>query len=473
MIGLFFILVFIYSCGKKDTPVTGVTQSGNNSIASIVSSQTESCSDKTIIRPKVDFLFLFDNSSSANFINQKTKSSLQDLVQYISPRFDYHMAIFPLLGTNSVSPHLIMVDNPSDLNTSLLPLVIPVNKFPLINPFQFSQVPGSLENGLIRTHDILKNNISNGLFRKKAYTIVIIVSSGDDNLYALSDYSPVGFNTFLSNALNLHKTLATNTLESEMYRFISVVGNHQETKDLCLSKNYKNGNMYRKFSESIYDSIPDKYKTTFEVNKKDSYNLCQVDFSHIFDGINQTIQDITLHHVYQYWPIATTLDPQFDPEKITVTKNTGEVLYENDPNGFKYIGLKTQQNTRILPTPGEPKTAFMIELLGKGQVTFPECLSVKTQAPADFYNYVVIHEEPNPETLVIKINGKNINQDQQNGWKYEGYSLSKNIKIISRSNTQEAQPALIKTGYFVKLFGSAILTNSDTIEFSYKRPPIQ
>jgi hypothetical protein len=262
-------------------------------------------------------------------------------------------------------------------------------------------------------------------------------------------------------------------LESEMYRFISIVGHHQESKDLCLQKNIKNGDMYKKFSTKIYESIPDQYKSTFELNKKDSYNICNGQFQNIFDGINQSIQDITLHHVYRYWPIAQTLNPSFDPEKITVTKSTGEQLIENDANGFRYIGLKENLPTRILPTLGEIKSGHMIELYGNAKVTFPECLQIKTQSPADFYNYIVLHEEPNPETLSIKINGKIIERNEQNGWKYEGHILSKNIKIISRTDSSAASPSVFKTGYFIKLHGTSILTNSDHVEYSYKRPPIQ
>lgn len=212
----------------------------------------------------------------------------------------------------------------------------------------------------------------------------------------------------------------------------------------------------------------------------DSYNICDVsDFSRVFDGVNNSIQDQVIAHKYNYWPVATSGASTIDPNEITVTKNTGDtyqLLQEpvaSGTDGFTFQNSVQTQNTRYLPTPGEPFNGYLIKLYGAAQVTYPECMTVTTQTPKEWFGYVNIQNKPIESSIALKINGQAISQSSSNGWeliKESGqpkYHQSFNIKINGPGDYTPAFPALNKSGYFLKLNGNAVYSNGANIEINF------
>ena len=120
-----------------------------------------------------------------------------------------------------------------------------------------------------------------------------------------------------------------------------------------------------------------------------------------------------------------------------------------------YIGLKNDFNTRILPTPGEKRSGYMIRLNGSGKLTHPDCITINTQSPADYYGYIHMHNKPVTGSIVLKINNSVVPESLTNGWEYIGYKSSQNIKVKSPSEPHlPGYPAINKTGHFLKLHGS-------------------
>ena len=330
----------------------------------------------------------------------------------------------------------------------------------------FSEVTGSVESGLERTHLLIKNNIENGIFRKKAYLIIVLISNGNDNAYA--DKSSTGANLHALDYTEKFQKLK-RSLSSESLRFISIVP-HSESyeKKGCPLEGHQKGFIYQKISQNLYDDLPPVHKDPLGDQNRDSFDLCQLGFEHLFDGANQTIQDIILKHVYNYWPVATTEDPEFDPKNIHVTKSSGDTLAEDPENGFTYFGFRKDHPIRVAPTIGEPFTGHLLKLNGKAQITFPECLKVTTQRPGDFYKYLAIPTNPNLDTVEIKINDKIIPQSDQKGWSFLGFQKSQNIKITSATNFSAHIRPENKTGYIFKLNGDLYYTNEDTISVTFK-----
>ena len=135
-------------------------------------------------------------------------------------------------------------------------------------------------------------------------------------------------------------------------------------------------------------------------------------------------------------------------------------------NGWVYAGFLNNQNTRILPTAGEPKSGYFIQLNGSAQIAYPDCLVVKTQTPTEFYGHAVIPSQPEAPSIVVRIRGNNIPQSTTNGWSYEGYRENQNIKVNADGSPNTVSP-LNRTGYFIKLNGTAIYASGDTIEVFY------
>ncbi len=138
-----------------------------------------------------------------------------------------------------------------------------LTQFQVINPFNLvSRSSGSLESGLQRVYDILRNNINNGLFRQNIYTIVVLVSSGNDNTFKTIDNSDLGRVNYLNKMKNDLTSVVANDIKAEHFRFISIVPNISDQGQSCPIQGYTDGFMYRLVSEHFYNNLANNYKAS-------------------------------------------------------------------------------------------------------------------------------------------------------------------------------------------------------------------
>lgn len=471
----FIIFTLIVSCAKEEFGETVKTNSEAITNREVFSNLT--CAGSTLIKPPVDFLFVFDNSTSTNYINAETKSALLGTLTYVSERFDYHVMVAPLLrNTSDVNQGVSLAVSSTDgLSASATSLVVANDSSLLLDrAASISSVPGSAEYGFERVSELISTNRSNGIFRDNAYTIVVMISNEDaDWRQSGPDIQGPGpeINDYSTNYTTL--TNLSNSLSAEQFRLMSVV----PFTDNC-EPSYKQGWRYKKMSRDIYLHNLNT-KTGFSdpdgAEPYDSFDLCSGDFASIFNSINQTINSIVISHVYNYWPVAANNSPAFDPQTIRVFKvfsDTSSVeLSENTVNGWQYIGYRSNQNLRTLPSPGEPFTGNLLQLHGNAQLTYPECINVQTLAPADYYGYVVTSQEPRLDTVRVIKNGQTYNQSATNGWEYIGFRSSFNIRIQGSGNYSAGVPAVNRTGYVFKLNGAAVYSNGDEVQVLYNSQP--
>ncbi len=109
----------------------------------------------------------------------------------------------------------------------------------------------------------------------------------------------------------------------------------------------------------------------------------------------------------------------------------------------------------------------MIQLHGDAKVSYPECIIAKTRTPTEYFGYAVLPREPQLGTVKIEINGSPVPNGGANGWSYEGYLVNKNVKVPGPENVS-IEPPMMKTGYFIKLNGTSIISNGDQVEVFYK-----
>ena len=491
------------SCGVSEFS-TKKTQN-QSTINPVSTNSTQSCSSFTLIKPNVDFLFLWDNSTSSVFINSQTKAALTNLVDQVSVDFDYHIAMAPLLGTGNANTKIV-TSTTAGLGASATAMRIDqasisntISNFPLVS--------GSYEAGISRTNEILNLNKTNGVFRQNSYLIVVVMSNEDDNSWVPSGvayYNPIfesqkyvdaQTNTLLCTRGNYTPPVGQlpcvgAPLNSTQMRFISLVAHNSDSPGQSCGgvALYRTNSIYKKVSEKVY---LEKYlglsRHETQTTPYDSYNICdQANFSHIFDGVNQSIKQILIKHKYNYWPVATSGAAAIDPAEVRVFKDGVEFLKFNEPvapgtNGFSFTNTIQTLNTRTLPTPGEPFTGYMVKLYGTAQVTYPECVRVTTKTPKEYYGYIALTTKPLEATIVVKINGQIVNKGGANGWELiktgqvPTYFPSKNIKIqapgvfcpTNSVNYCPGNPAINKSGYFIKLNGNAVYSNGAQVSVIY------
>lgn len=480
----FLIALTFISCAKEEFIANKGNQEAN--LNPLVTTSTVICSQSTLVSPKVDVLLLWDNSSSALFINPSTKSSFNQLITSVSEKFDYHILSAPLLSnsaSNSLYEASLVVKDSSSINSNAMGIL--KSKEQAASSLAFTQASGSVETGVDRATSLIQDNRSNGIFRSDAYTIIVVMSNGDDtsceketgfNSCSNSDWTP-RLQTKIDKLLCLRGSVGTGAncsgvspINSTMMRFINIA-----PLTSCDSGLHKINTRYRKVAKALYEtSYTNGWPTSNDnlnpftsagVSYPDNYDICSIDFNHIFDGVNSAIKQTLIKHVYEYWPVTAT-GVSLDPETLRVVRDDGKVLVnrtgESTPaDGYSFIGNQTNHYTRSYPTQGEVYTGQMIQLFGSNNndlIVYPRCLTVTFDAQKLKYGYVYLKNgSPYEETIEVRVNGQLVPKNATNGWDYMGLqftsALDPAFKVVDL-------PSGATSGYIIRLNGSYQFSNT-------------
>ena len=466
---LFLIASFLLatSCAKEEFAAIKAPQ--NSTINALNTTSTVLC---------------WDNSSSALFINSSSKNSFNQLITSVSEKFDYHILSAPLISTNSSNSlyeaSLVTKDSNSVSGTAA---GIIKSKDQAASSLSFTPAVGSVEPGVDRVTSIIEANRSNGIFRNDAYTIIVVMSNGDDTSCELTkgyNCSTTDWSALLQPKIDKLLCLrgnvsgpncaGTTALNSTMMRFINI-----SPLTSCSSGLGKVNSRYRKVAKTLYDtSYTNGWPTSNDnlnpftsggISYPDSYDICSIDFNQIFAGVNTSIKQTLIKHVYEFWPV-TGSDTSLDPDTLRVVRDDGKILVnrsgESSPaDGYAYIGNQTNHITRSFPTPGENFSGLMIQLFGvndNDKIVYPHCLTVTYDAQKLQYGYIYLKNgEPYVPSIEVRINGALVPQSTTNGWDYMGLSytlsLDQSLKIVDL-------PSGANSGYFIRLNGTYKFNNT-------------
>ena len=454
---LLYTAIFLFAtCGEER--FSPIRNQGSETIRSRTTFTQPRCSNFTLAKPAVDFLFLWDNSSSQFFLSQESKNALNNMVTKVSNGFDFRILMAPMLGSGQKYYLSNGVLSTTPTGITRIPSELAADT---LNDFAIS--PDSTEAGVQKSIDLIKLH-TGSFFRNSAYLIVVLMSNEDDDSWQIgsSTYEQFTGNTaakqkYINARANDFNSLK-NALTTKYLRFISL------TKG--------NAYVYREVSRKVHNAanLPsEQLSASF-----DNYNIENGNFKNAFNSINNSIQKTLIKHKYDHWPVAGPGSIAIATDEIKVYKN-GRIPVPEDPiNGFSYIGDRTNQNTRYEPTPGEPFTGKFIQLHGNARIVYPDCLTVKTTTPKEYFGYIPLAARPLKASIKLTIDGTTIQESKSNGWEllvnHCGEAIhykNKNIQITSPSDDTPKSPGLTKSGHMLKLYGSAIYTNGSEIKFHY------
>jgi hypothetical protein len=441
-------LLALAGCGSEQFGT--VPQSTTSKPDSLRNYEQLSCTSHTLIKPKVDILYVVDNSGSAFYFSDDIKTAITNTVNTISQQFDYRM-----VGTTLI-PDSTPYNDYQVLTNSTDPLPDSGKKIISSSELNFFQSPGSSqvsEKGLGRTVDFINN--TGNLFRRDAYLLVVLVSNGRDTEVELD---PQGDGNTVSNPNGLFGTRVNqfNAIKTRLnltqLRFFAVTAATNKCK----------GDDWRRSTESyiaMANALPNST----------SFDLCTKSVSNIFAEVNSSIQQQVIPHQYRYWPITFA--------ENTETVSLAEIQVKKfSPNGSSTVlarnthwtlepdtGSTKTVNTRELPSPGEPVTGRHF-IKFTNLITYPDCVQVTSVSRTEYFGYVVLPKEPKPESISLRVNGSIVAQSSSMGWTYIGYKMSQNTKVPHQGETD--QPAVIKSGYMLKLNGM-VYKSGDSVEVNY------
>jgi hypothetical protein len=455
------LLFFLVSCGSEEFGT--VPKSTTSKPDPITSYSHSSCSTYTLIKPKVDVLYVVDNSSSSYYIANDIKTALSNTVKSLSSDFDFRVVGTQLISTPSGNNDYQVLTNSPDLQG------IPSDsrKISSAGDFSFFATPSSgTERGLGRVVDFISFHRGN-LLRNNAYLVIVLVSNGRD----LEVEEDAGFGngeTKLNTVLYNGRLTSLRSLRSQMsalqLRLFSVTA-----KSTCVPGYRTALKSYVKMSADLYtDSLATDNDAT-----RDSYDLCSSGgVTSIFTAINNSIKQVVLPHEYRYWPITFANNNEMvDLAKVKVQKispNGSSLTLSRDTEWFyENRNPVATINTRELPTPGEPYTGSHF-IRFANRIVYPDCVLVTSVSKTEYFGYIVLPQKPKIETVSVRINGRLIPKGPTNGWSDQSITTStRNIKV-PYPNPGDENPPLIRTGYMLKLNGTANYYKSgDAVEVNY------
>jgi hypothetical protein len=462
----FMFLLSLVGCGSEQFGT--VPRSTSESASPLQSYSNTACSTFTLIKPKVDVLYVVDNSYSSYYIANDIKTALSNTVNSLSKDFDYRVIGTPLIETVTGNNDFQIMTNSTDLTG------VPSDsrRISSASSFNFfSNAPTSgVEKGLSRIVSFADTH-KNSLLRNNAYLIVVLVSNGRD----LEVEEDAGFgngetrvnSTIYNNRLSSLRDLRTN-LNSLQLRMMSVTA-----KSVCVPGYRTALKSYAKISNDLY---VDSQATDNNVNL-DSYDLCSSSgIGSVFTAINNSIKQVVLPHKYRYWPITFAENnemvsiSEIKVKKIAPNGSAVELVRDTD---WTYLDRGTSNNlpplnTRELPLPeGEPVTGRHF-IKFTNLLTYPDCVLVTSISRTEYFGYIVLPQKPRVDTISVRINGNLVSKSPTNGWSdLTSTPQTRNIKV-PHPNPGDENPPVMRTGFMLKLNGSSNYYKSgDKVEVNF------
>lgn len=476
MMYVFLSSIFLLSCGEE--LATQVNKPEVFRAQDIETFSYDTCASAHLVKPKVDILYIVDNSGSTLMSSfEAIKSQIVASVSNISNDFNYRAYVAPLnsIGNdqNEIKSYPVMANYPYE--APALTAVGLIQPSSLNASSFFSGATGNnVEYGFSRAYNVVQANRSNGIFRNQSNLIIVMISNGDDNEAMMT----IGgnqvrdqnvFNAKKNQLLSFSKQYSdshsvASPLQAQSLRFLSLVAHSN-----C--NGFKAGANYKQMSSDIYTYMQYNDDNSY----KNSYNLCGSNYAQVFASVNKSIQAQINGHKYDHAKISNQSEQSIQSDDITVYKISNgvkTVIPESATNGFEYLGYQSGINTRYAtqytdPDPGEPVTGLVVKLNGSARFEYPECVIAKTRTPTEYFGYIGLAQDPDLATVVVKVNGQTIPKNNTNGWSYHGYHEVLNIKVPGPTSAP-ITPAKNESGYFLKLNGSSIITNGDQVNVNYK-----
>lgn len=446
VISSLLLLLFLTACGKEQFGTVPQTTTSNPD--PVQAFQQVSCSTSTLVKPKVDILYVVDNSGSAFYLGSEIRTALTNTVNTVSSQFDYRVIGATLIPTTSPYDYQVMTNSNDALPDPGKKIISP-------SQFTFFQNPGQeyvAEKGLGRTIDFINNTGS--LFRNTAHLIVVLVSNGRDTEV---ETDPAGDGNTVQTAL-FQTRLNSFNLISQTKSLAGIYFKSVTAKTAC---------------QSGWRSSLKSYVAMASALSGQSFDLCTRTVSGIFSDVNSSIQQQVIPHTYRYWPItfasnSTSISSFSGLQVYKVSGNNSPVLLSNSSYQY-YDNTSAAPALNLLTTtnPSEVVTGkrHFIRFNSGSEITFPDCVQIRSTSKTEYFGYVLMPKEPKPGTISLRINGQVIPQSGTNGWTYVGYRMNQNIKV-AYPNAGDDQPPVLKSGYMLQLNGINY-KSGDSVEVNY------
>ncbi len=458
LISLLF-LGALTGCGNEQFGTGG--QSANDSVPSVSAFSAQSCSSYTLIKPKVDVVYVVDNSASSYYLASDIKNALRNTVDTLSSDFDYRVIGTPLIETANGNNDYQVLTN----STDLAGLPGAPRRIQGSGDFTFFSNPGGggYERGINRVNSFVSAQKSSGLIRSNAHTIIVLISNGRDA--DIEAQGPYGNGETIYNASAFASAL--NTLRNQKNASYQLRFNSVTAHTSCKSGWFSSQKSYVQMSKEVYSTSGATDQDGD--SSPDAYDLCGSGFSSIFASVNNSIKQVLIAHGYRYWPITFAENNEsVDINEIQVTKvaSNGSKTQLVKGTDWTYQDNVTPMviNTRETPTAGEPITGRHFVRFND-LLMYPDCVLVTSVSRKEYFDWVVLPKKP-LLPVTVKVNGVEIPQSAMSTSQVST-SQTLNIKAPYPAAADE-NPPVMRTGFMIQITNPQYYYKSgDNVETLY------
>lgn len=472
------LLLSLVGCGAEQ--FGSVPQSTSSDPDPIKVNEEFSCTSHTLIKPKVDILYVFDNTPSYHFAQESIKQAVFNSVGQISSDFDSRIIFTRLIdpenpmgtGISTYSDYRV-INNSQDNLPSSVPSSNKIHSIQnelgdLLSPYMNPQK----ESGLTRVYNFM-NHHKGGLFRRNAYHFVILISNSFDEKVeevltpgANPTLIPGAWATMTENFDTLRSS-EVSQLNSKKFRLFALTA-HSHCKEGWRPSIHS----YKAMANYLYGA-----SGSSDNSFKDSYNLCnQSEISNIFSSVNQSIQQVIVQHVYEKWPIKRAdqykalTDPTqpIDVQTLQVFKSSSNSSPVRIPEtDYDSIDLGSVENINILKNPGLNEMVsgrHFIQFKPGKEPRYPECIQVTSTSKKERFGYIVLPRKPVESSIHVVIRGNSTSD-----WIYTEANLTNpiNIKIPIPGKAGSELPPAMRNGYMIKLINGQYYESGESVQVNY------
>ncbi len=355
-------------------------------------------------RPKIDILFVQDNSDSMRTPLASLKSQLNGFLTSMSKSWDIHFTVVPLQSRLSLDSKYIVAQDCSTISSPYclnLSQVSSFNNAPAGTTYAwinaFNTATANTDPGFAMTQANLADPsvASTGFLRPDAALAVVMLTNGNDasgitqsasiqslqcwsngayhpEMFPQYDYCDRGdgvaimnpYSQNLANSYNSFKSYITTTLKggAGLTRFYSVAAENNYSN--CYGGPAWQGMRYIQMANDLSGDVGAHY------------DLCSGGLSSVLANIKFQLDSLVEAYRFNFAVIDDTSAPV--ESSIVVTKN-GVVIPESSTNGWTYAGFKSNQPISYYPQASNFRSGYMIELHGTAEYKGTDVIHVDFQ----------------------------------------------------------------------------------------------
>ena len=356
-------------------------------------------------RPKIDILFVQDNSASMITPLGSLKSQLNSFLTSMSQSWDIHFTVVPLQSRMSLTSKWIVAQDCSTITGQN-------NCLPLSQVSAFNNAPDGTTYAWINVFDTATANTdpgfamtqanladpsvtSTGFLRPDAALAVVVLTNGNDasgitqsasiqslqcwsngayhpEMFPQYDYCDRGdgvaimnpYSQNLANSYNSFKSYITTTLKggAGLTRFYSVAAENNYSN--CYGGPAWQGMRYINMANDLSGSVGAHY------------DLCSGGLSSVLANIKFQLDSLVEAYRFNYAVIDATNAPVVS--SIVVKKN-GVVIPASATNGWTYVGFKSNQPISYYPQASNYRSGYMVQLNGTAEYKGTDVITIDFQ----------------------------------------------------------------------------------------------